>query len=317
MHQLTILFLRYFYFYWQQLLYTYCGQSKIQVTFPFDEFSFGRLRDWSPLPATQWCEISNLEFKEEIDAAVQRLSATSERLIRTQLAEHIDATIGSDVVSILGTKLATQLDEANQLSLLKQDASDKFVQMRNRALQYAEAARRQATYFRWLGIFLALGGLTILGIVLYRNQQQFLDDPKLIERHVEWPMFLLRHGPSYAFVALCEFLALIMFRYQSKALEYMRYFSNEGTNVDARHIAFVSALRFMDKATLGKLIERIEATERNFLINKDQRTLELANNENEDRLFERIRKVMSVARQNRDGDEEHPAKGKRRTKAAT
>ena len=87
-----------------------------------------------------------------------------------------------------------------------------------------------------------------------------------------------------------------MFRYQSKSLEYMRYFSNEATNLDARHIAFMAALSFMDKAKIAKLIEKLEATERNFLISKGQRTLEMANNENEDRLLDKIRNIISIAK---------------------
>ncbi|MCG6205882.1 hypothetical protein LPW26_14620 [Rhodopseudomonas sp. HC1] len=252
-------------------------------------------------------------IQKEIDAAVERLSATSEKLIKTQLADRIDAVVGDDLISVLGEKIAKQTDEVAQLNSFKQDAFDRFVQMRNRALQYAEAARIQASYFRWIGIALSLVGLTVLGMMLYLNLRQFLSDPALMERHVDWSMSLLRHGPSYTFVVLCEFLALIMFRYQSKGLEYMRYFSNEGTNIDARQIAFMSALRYMDKAKLARIIERLEATERNFLIGKDQRTLELANNENEDRLFERVKKLMSVTQpMSSPMEESASAKGPRR-----
>jgi hypothetical protein len=242
-------------------------------------------------------------IRKEIDDAVRTLSTQSQQLIKSQLSERINEAVGDNIVSVLGKKLAEQTHSQNQLNILKQDSFDRFVQMRNRALQYAQAAKTQATYFRWIGIALALGGLSTLGAVLYLHQGQFLGDPTMIERHVEWPMFLLRHGPSYAFVALCEFLALIMFRYQSKSLEYMRYFSNEATNIDARHVAFMSGLRFMDKIKLAKLIENLEATERNFLIGKDQRTIELANNENEDRLFDRLKRFSSAVRAEGDEDE--------------
>ncbi len=237
-----------------------------------------------------------LRIENEIQDAVERLSNSSDALIKEKIAERIDEKVGDDIVSILGSKLAEQTEQAHQLNILRQESFDRFVQMRNRALQYAEAARKQAANFRRIGIALALGGLGVLGYVFFANHQQFANDQTLLEKKVNWTILFIKHGPSYAFVALCEFLALIMFRYQSKALEYMRYFSNESTNIDARHIAFASGLKLLDKTRLSKLIERLEATERNFLIGKDQRTLELANNENEDRLLEKVRKLTSITR---------------------
>lgn len=133
----------------------------------------------------------------------------------------------------------------------------------------------------------------MLGTVLIKSSSAYVEHPELSQQHTEWAALIPRYGPSYSFVVLCEFLALFMFRYQSKALEYMRYFSNEATNIDARHIAFISALHFMDKTKIGKLIEKLDATERNFLINKDQRTLEMANNENEDRLLDRVKSLLN------------------------
>jgi hypothetical protein len=115
-------------------------------------------------------------------------------------------------------------------------------------------------------------------------------------------MIIMRNGPGYTFVLLCECLALMMFRYQSKSLEYMRYFSNEGTNLDARRIAFMSAIHYQDEAVMKTLIEKLESTERNFLIDKNQRTLELANNESEDRIVEKL--FAKVLRTSSSSDDE-------------
>jgi hypothetical protein len=72
----------------------------------------------------------------------------------------------------------------------------------------------------------------------------------------------------------------------------MRYFSNEATNIDARHVAYISAMHYLDKTKIARLIEKLEATERNILINKNQRTLEMASNESEDRLIDKVQKVF-------------------------
>jgi hypothetical protein len=226
--------------------------------------------------------------QKEIDAAVSKLSSTSEQVIKSQLADHIEATVGSNVVAVLGEQLAKQTGAEYRLNDFKQLSLDTFVQMRSRAIQYADAAQRQSLYFRVIAIILSATGLSTLAFLLIENYQQFLRDPELMKGHVDWTMIIMRNGPGYTFVLLCEFLSLLMFRYQSKSLEYMRYFSNEGTNLDARRIAFMSAIHYQDKAAMKKLIEKLESTERNFLIDKNQRTLELANNESEDRVVEKL-----------------------------
>lgn len=232
-------------------------------------------------------------IRGQINAAVSELAATSDQTIKTQLRETINQSIGANLISVLGERLAAETSEASRIAKFSQETDDVFVGMRNRTVQYAQSANIQSTYFRLIGISLSLAGLTVLGAILYLNLRQFFEHPEI--KIDNWEMLVARNAPSSAFVALSEFLALIMFRYQSKSLEYMRYFSNEATNLDARKIAFMSAIYFSDKTAMNKLIERFEKTERNFLIGKDQRTLELANNINEDLLFDKLRSYFSTS----------------------
>ncbi|WP_134188195.1 hypothetical protein [Methylosinus sp. sav-2] len=227
-----------------------------------------------------------------VDSAVSSWADKADNLIKYELSSKIDELFGNNIVESIGKILAEQSDDITKINQIRRDSGDRFLQMRNRSLEYASLAERQARVFRGSGMNLAIIGLLVLGFVLAGTYYQYWKSPELLQQHVEWEVVLLRHGPTYAFVILCEVLALIMFRYQSKALELMRYFSNEATNIDARHTAFLSALQFMDKQKLSKLIERLDATERNFLIDKHQRTLEMANNENEDRMIERIRTLL-------------------------
>jgi hypothetical protein len=157
-------------------------------------------------------------------------------------------------------------------------------------------------------------GIGVLGTMLTLNYLDFRDNPGWLASRIEWTTLLLRNGPTYAFVVLCESLALIMFRYQSKALEYMRYFSNEGTNLDARRIAFLTALHYEDGDTVKNLISQLERTERNFLIDKNQRTLEMANNSAEDRLLERLLYRLSLSSTDKEDGNSDVATKKSRTR---
>lgn len=247
-------------------------------------------------------------IEKEMNSAVTRVMEQSNEIIRNKLSERVDGTIGKDLVSILGTKLASQTDEQNRKAILNQKASDRFELMQSRSLQYAEAANEQADRFRLIGVRLAIGGLIALGLVLGATQIQFLYKPDMIEKHIEWSTFMVRNGPTYGFVVLCEALALIMFRYQSKSLEFMRYFSNEATNLDARHIAYLSGLQMLDKKEFAALVLKLEMTERNKELKKGERTVEIANNESEDKvtmhMTDFLRSVASGGDRNRHESEE-------------
>lgn len=248
-------------------------------------------------------------INQVVENSVARLARDSDVIIKEKIADKIDQSIGNNLVEALGRKLAADTSSAYKTAMLRQFASDSFELMRSRALQYAASASRQSGFFRWAAILLAFLGLIALGLVLFSQRAAILTHPEMLDKRIDWPMLIMSNGPTYAFVLLCEFLALIMFRYQSKALEYMRYFSNEATNIDARRIGFLTTLDLLSKTTLEALVKKLEATERNFIISKDQRTLEIANNENEDRAIDRIQKLMIMSR-DRDSATE-PESGRR------
>jgi hypothetical protein len=261
------------------------------------------------------------DFQSRIDAAinraVSRLSTQADDIIREHLGERVDNAVGSNLVGYLGAKLAAQTSNQSKLQELRREAADAFELMRSRALQYAEAANRQSAFFRWAAIILAFLGLFALGAVLMNQRFVLAAKPELLEQHIDWTTLIVANGPTYAFVVLSEFLAITMFRYQSKALEYMRYFSNEATNIDARRIGFFTTLNLLDKSALKKLVERLEATERNFLIDKNQRTLELANNENEDRMFDRFVRIASVWQKDEAAENGEKSQGDRAKRRAS
>ena len=100
---------------------------------------------------------------------------------------------------------------------------------------------------------------------------------------------MLRHLPfTFPFIILAEVLALIMFRYQSKALEMMRYFSNEVTTLSLRQAGALLIAEHGDKKALSDLANDLLKSERNIILRKDEKTIELAQNRDEDALAQKL-----------------------------
>jgi hypothetical protein len=144
-------------------------------------------------------------MKAEVDLAIKQLAASADTMLREQLLDRIDKNIGTDIVDVIGQKLTSSIIEFNSISKLREEISDNFVQMRNIALQYADAANHQSISFRNIGVSLAIIGLTGIGSVAFLTFFQYLLHPELMQQHIEWEVLILRHSSSYGFVVLCEF----------------------------------------------------------------------------------------------------------------
>lgn len=96
-------------------------------------------------------------------------------------------------------------------------------------------------------------------------------------------MALLRHLPfTLPFILLAELLALIMFRYQSKGLEMMRYFSNEVTTLTLRQAGALATIEYGSNKAVADLAAELLKAERNIILRKDEKTVELAQNRDDD-----------------------------------
>lgn len=245
---------------------------------------------------------------EEIKNAVNKIQAESSSEIVAAVAEKTNEFIDKNIVDLLGPAISRQTDDLAQREKLRELSKLNFERMRNRSLEYADKAQGQATLFRYLAIILTLSGPAAL-IYLFRDGKELVPSlAELSDKKFDIYTLLLHNGPVTTIILLSEFLALLMFRYQSKAMEMMRHFSNEASNMDARSLAFETALYVNDdKKRLGDFADMLMRMERNFLIDKNQRTLEMANNELEDRLFDRLANAFLTQPHAMRDDHSHPA----------
>lgn len=239
---------------------------------------------------TQKIEDVQLEPQSQtIDSVV----AAAEETVR----KRIDEKLGDDILSVVGQKVAQQAKDHVQRADLRQSIEDTFNRSRDRIQLYANKASMASDAFRRLGYILAVTGLTVailnLGVA-------FHTDALATTNEITWAK-LLRHLPySAPVIILSEFLALIMFRYYSRSLEQMRYFSNEVTTLDIRQTGVLLMVQQGSKSDLMKAATELARVERNIILRKDERTMELANNRDEDAMIKALTdKIDSLFKRDR------------------
>lgn len=115
-----------------------------------------------------------------------------------------------------------------------------------------------------LGMLTTLAGLIFLGYILFssfngQSQQELF----------------LHFVPRLSFAVLIEVFAYFFLRLYKQSLTEIKYFQNEITNIESKHIALKIVLNSNDKALKAKLTEELVKIERNFILTKDQTTVEL------------------------------------------
>ncbi len=253
--------------------------------------------------------IDSLEKKTN-NLDISELTANADAIIEVKL----DEELGSDIVAALGERVAKQAkDHADRIRLI-QSISDLFNLNRIRILDQTLAAQRTAVLFRLIGLALSLSGIAIAAysLILYFSEDATLsgtvrDLTNAVSANEPGGrssvLFMFRHLPfTLPFIILAEVLALIMFRYQSKALEMMRYFSNEATTLSLRQAGALLAIEHGTLKQVSELSKELLQSERNIIMRKDEKTIELAQNRDEDAMVNSLLEKLTTALKRNSND---------------
>lgn len=127
-----------------------------------------------------------------------------------------------------------------------------------------ESLSRRGNFNLMIGMFLSVGGLIILGYsVLNYSHNGSLED------------LLIFVIPKISFVLLIELFAYFFLNLYKKSLEDIKYYQNEITNIEAKYLALQMAKSLNNHKMISSILDQLVKTERNFILEKDQSTIEL------------------------------------------
>lgn len=176
------------------------------------------------------------------------------------LKEKLTATTNAELIDDF-KKQATVLF---QIDSFRQDISNVYAQSHKRLYDEIETLGRRGNTNLALGIVTTLMGLSFLGFLLSNG-----------EPTKELVPFLVHYLPRLTLVLLIELFAYFFLRLYKSGLEEIKYFQNELTNLESKHIALITAFKQNDTETIKSVINSLANTERNRILNKDQTTIEL------------------------------------------
>lgn len=101
--------------------------------------------------------------------------------------------------------------------------------------------------------------------------------------------------PRASLVVFVEIFAYFFLRLYKDTLAEIKYFQNELTNVEIKYISLSAAVNSGNEELLKEVVSSLSKTERNFVLNKGQSTVEIENNRSHNSaVVESIKSVSSV-----------------------
>lgn len=115
-----------------------------------------------------------------------------------------------------------------------------------------------------LGMMLSIGGILYLGSFVV-NVQTFDTLEKMF----------VNTFPKAIFVLLIEVFAYFFLKLYKQNLDDIKYYQNELTNIESKNLAVQIAKQSNNHKLLSLCVEEFLGTERNFILEKDQSTIEI------------------------------------------
>jgi hypothetical protein len=153
-------------------------------------------------------------------------------------------------------------------SLFRDEYRQTITRILKRLEKQIEAIGSRANFSLTVGLAVAAAGIVALYYSFYIDQS-VIDYNNLV-------VVAARYIPRLSLVLIIELTAFFFLKLYSKALSEVRYFQNEITNLESKLLASNLSLNSASKEKLlAVVVQNLLATERNFVLEKGQSTIEI------------------------------------------
>ncbi|WP_222832267.1 hypothetical protein [Pseudomonas sp. SC3(2021)] len=190
---------------------------------------------------------------EADNASFENLTETLKRKIELEAGSELLAKFRADHLADFSLEKAeSKLNQAHATSS-------------SRLSREIEALGRRGNLNLILGVFTTTAGLLALVYFILKNEQ-VLTEPLL---------YAMNFLPRLTLVIFIEVFAYFFLKLYKVGLSEIKYFQNELTNLESKHMALLAALRHNNSEILLKVIGALSDTERNHILEKGQTTIEI------------------------------------------
>ncbi len=232
-------------------------------------------------------DFDNAESLAELKNKVNELSSKVEsnvfnnaqlELNKEDIKNEILKKATNENISLIFHSEAEKLKSAleNEVKYEKLNFSSKTIKMR----LYREISdlRLRANMNLVIGIAITALGLAVLYQTVSFAEKMHESQPQLLYGTANAPLFkelFLSFAPRIMLVIFIEMFAYFFLRLYKQGLSEIKYFQNELTNIESKIIALEVCYLNDDNQAMTTVIDALSNTERNFVLEKDQTTIEI------------------------------------------
>ncbi|MRG49024.1 hypothetical protein GFS24_28200 [Chitinophaga sp. SYP-B3965] len=185
---------------------------------------------------------------------------------------------GRDLDSIVGNVIEETFTQAYIQDKIEKTFSD--IAQKNAKLSSLISEFDKATYRineelsrlrRSANLNLVIGTLSTAIAIISLTYEVFLNEVK----YSDTVSLLSHYIPRISLVVFIEIFAFFFLKLYRANLQEIKYFNNEKTNIDFKLISLKTALYQEDQAMITLCLTELIKTERNFVLRKDESTVEL------------------------------------------
>lgn len=199
-------------------------------------------------------KLSELNQKNSIESLTQITAKEKEELLKT-LTEQLESKTSEEYLLKLENKI--------KLKLIEDSISSSFSRIKNEI----SSLGNRGTINLFIGITLSIGGIFYL---IFTMSSTFTN--------IEIVAVISHLTPRILMVVFVEIFSFFFLNLYKKSLDEIKYFQNEMTNLEAKYLALALAKQSGNFKLLSSIVENLMNTERNFILKKDETTIELEKN---------------------------------------
>jgi hypothetical protein len=179
---------------------------------------------------------------------------------KERLFREFERTLASEGVESFAERLREQV-----ASQVRTETTElRFLQMCSRLTGEVQAQTKRGNVNLLLGMVTSVVGIAVLAGAVFQ--------PVPVQSTQELVGY---YAPRLSLALLIEVFAYFFLRLYKQSLTEIKYFQNEITNIESKQIALDLASSTGDPALTATVVDEFVRTERNFVLQKDQTTLEL------------------------------------------
>ena len=237
-------------------------------------------------------------FKKEIESIKDELKKYRARLASSDYTEQDKAEFKKALTDEIKTKSYQKVVDEIKSQIPKSEeqikrteeqlrrvriANNVFESSKRRLDSEIEKLEKRGRLNLTIGVFVTVIGLVMLGVILLAFDTPTNDVSVLLAKYL----------PRIAFVVLIEIFALFFLKLYRNSLTDIKFYQNEITNIESKFTGLRICMSLDEKDVSEKILDSLLNTERNFILEKGQSTIDLKKAKYEKDLISEIVKAVS------------------------